>query len=76
VDVDLSAIADWYSASLGFGGVTHGDSDGKPTGSASSGINRKCSFTKYGLGGVVHGVSNRETFGGGTNVGEKCQSPR
>jgi hypothetical protein len=60
---------------LGFDGVTHGDSDGEPIGSTSSGINEKRSCAKDGLGGVAHGVSNGETIGG-TNVGETCRSPR
>jgi hypothetical protein len=67
VDVDLSTMADCCSAVLGFGGITHGDSDGEPTGSASSRINGKHSNAKDGLGGVAHGVSNGETIGG-TNV--------
>jgi hypothetical protein len=75
VDVDLSTMADWCSMALGFGGVTHGDSDTEPIGSASSGINRKCNCTKDGLGGVTHRDSNGETIGG-ANVGEKCRSPR
>jgi hypothetical protein len=68
-------MVDWCSAALDFSGVTHGDSSGELTGSASSEINRKCSCTKDGLGGVSHGVSNSETIGG-TNIGEKRQSPR
>jgi hypothetical protein len=47
-------MADWCSTALGFGGITHGDSDAKPIGSASSGINRKCKCTKDGLGGIAH----------------------
>jgi hypothetical protein len=62
VDVDLSAMADWCSAALGFCGVTHGDSDGEPTGSASSGINGKRSCAKDGLGGVAHGVRWRQNW--------------
>jgi hypothetical protein len=49
VDVDLSAMTDCCSTALGFGDVTHGDSDGEPTGSASNGINVKYSRTKDGL---------------------------
>jgi hypothetical protein len=75
VDVDLPAMVDCCSATLGFSGVTHEDSDGEPTGSASSGINEKRSRAKDSLGGVAHGVSNGETIGG-ANVGEKCRSPR
>jgi hypothetical protein len=60
------------SAALGFGGITHGDSDGEPTGDTSNGINRKCSRAKDGLGGVTHGVSNGETIGD-ANVGDVGQ---
>jgi hypothetical protein len=70
VDIDVSTIANCCSSALGFDGVTHGDSDGKPTGSASNRINGKCSRVKDGLGGFTHGVSNGEIIGG-ANVGEK-----
>jgi hypothetical protein len=75
VDVDLSALVDCCSAALGFGGVTHGDSDGEPTGSASNRINKKHNRAKDGLNGVAHGVTNGETIGGANN-GEKRRSPR
>jgi hypothetical protein len=52
------------STAFGFGGVTHGDNDGEPTGSASNGLNEKRSRAKDGLGGVAHGVSNGETIDG------------
>jgi hypothetical protein len=68
VDVDLSTMTDWCSVALGFGGVTHGDSDGKPIGSSSSGINGKCSCAKDGLTDVTHGVSNGETIGNQDDV--------
>jgi hypothetical protein len=38
VGIDLSDMADCCSAALGFDGVTHGDSDGEPIGSANSGM--------------------------------------
>jgi hypothetical protein len=75
VDTDLSTMADCCSVALGFGGVTHGDSDGEPICSGSSGINRKRNRTKDGLGGITHGVSNGEIISG-ANVGEKRRSPR
>jgi hypothetical protein len=75
VDIDLSTMADCCSAALGFGGVTHEDSDGEPTGSASSGINGKHRRTKDVLSGVTHEVSNGETIDG-ANIGEKRWSPR
>jgi hypothetical protein len=68
-------MEDCYSTTLGFGGVTHGDSDGEPTGSDNSGINGKSSRSKDGLGGVTHGVSNGETIGD-ANIDEKHQSAR
>jgi hypothetical protein len=52
-DIDISVMADCCSAALGFGGVTHRDSDSEPTGSASSGINEKRSHVKDDLGGVT-----------------------
>jgi hypothetical protein len=61
-------MANCCTTGLGFGGVTHGDSDGKPTGSASSGINGKRSHAKDGLDGVAHGVSNGETIRGANIV--------
>jgi hypothetical protein len=70
VDVDLSAMRDWCSIALDFGGVTHKGSDGEPKGSASSGINKKRNCVEDGLVGVAHGVSNDETIDD-TNVGEK-----
>jgi hypothetical protein len=56
VDVDLSAMADCCSVALAFSGVTHGDSDGKPTSSTSNGINGKRNRAKDGLSGVTHGT--------------------
>jgi hypothetical protein len=53
VDIDIFVMADCCSAALGFGGVTHRDSDSEPTGSASSGINEKRSHVKDDLGGVT-----------------------
>jgi hypothetical protein len=71
-------MADCCSIVLGFGGVTHGDSDGEdgePTGSASSRINGKRSRANDDLNGVAHGVSNGKTIGGAI-IGEKRRSPR
>jgi hypothetical protein len=75
VDVDLSAMADCCSVDLGYGGITYGDSDGKPIGSASSEINGKRSHAKDGLCGIAHEVSNGETIGG-TNFCERRRSTR
>jgi hypothetical protein len=63
-------MANYCSAALGFGGVTHRDSDDKSPDNARSRINERCSRAKDGPGGVTHGVSNIKIIGG-TNVGEK-----
>jgi hypothetical protein len=62
--VDLSAMANCYSVFLGFGDITHGDSDCKPTCSVSNEINRKHSRTKDGVGVLYLGspVNWIETF--------------
>jgi hypothetical protein len=75
VDVNLSTVTDCCSTALVLGGVTNGDSDGEPTGSASRGINGKPNRTKDGLSGVAHGVSNGKTIDG-VIIGEKQQSLR
>jgi hypothetical protein len=49
VDVDLSAMADCCSVALGFGGVTHGDSDGELIGGASSRINESAVAPRMAL---------------------------
>jgi hypothetical protein len=63
------------SIALGFGGVTHGDSESEPIGGARSGINGKHNRAKDGLNGVTHRVSNDETISG-ANVGERRRSTR